>query len=184
MTHEEKNARQREYNRKYRSSPKTRKTERHYRNSPEVRERHRLFMIRYRKEYKDKFRAYQRAWKKKNPAKVSRWGKIYHQKNKDRISVQHREAHLKRQYGMSISDYEVMYKSQNGLCGICGGVPLGKLHVDHDHKTSEVRGLLCSPCNKALGLFRDDPETMKRAISYLRVATARSDNKVVQLKCL
>jgi len=41
------------------------------------------------------------------------------------------------------------------------------LHVDHDHITGALRGLLCSACNTGLGFFRDHPELLKRAIEYL-----------------
>ncbi len=57
---------------------------------------------------------------------------------------------------------------QGGGCAICGKRP-GKvsLHVDHDHETGEVRGLLCVGCNNALGQFRDDLELLARASDYL-----------------
>jgi hypothetical protein len=41
--------------------------------------------------------------------------------------------------------------------------------VDHDHGTSEIRGLLCVRCNNALGLSREDPDLLKRAARYLTV---------------
>lgn len=42
-----------------------------------------------------------------------------------------------------------------------------RLQVDHNHKTGEVRGMLCGPCNRAVGLLKDDPERMAALIHYL-----------------
>jgi hypothetical protein len=58
-----------------------------------------------------------------------------------------------------------MFAEQGGLCAICEEAPAE--HVDHDHKTNRVRGLLCFNCNGALGQFRDRVELMSRAIAYL-----------------
>lgn len=51
-----------------------------------------------------------------------------------------------------------------------------KLHVDHDHACCPphkacgecVRGLICGSCNRALGLFADDPAALERAADYLK----------------
>ena len=56
-----------------------------------------------------------------------------------------------RGLGVSTEDYERMLAAQGGGCAICGALPkTRRLHVDHDHKTGEIRGLLCYRCNKAL----------------------------------
>lgn len=74
----------------------------------------------------------------------------------------------KRLYGLEAHQYARMVAEQGGHCGLCGGDPVGKgLAVDHDHRTGAVRALLCSHCNAGLGGFRDDPELLKLAISYL-----------------
>lgn len=59
-----------------------------------------------------------------------------------------------------------MFAEQDGLCAICREAPAQ--HVDHDHDTKRVRGLLCFNCNGALGQFRDRTDLMLRAVAYLR----------------
>lgn len=63
-------------------------------------------------------------------------------------------------------------KSQQGRCAICGtpeaDVPGGLLHLDHEHATSLVRGLLCTNCNTGLGQFKDDPSRLLAAVDYLQ----------------
>lgn len=85
------------------------------------------------------------------------------------------EARLQRIYNISIEDYKDIYIEQKGKCAICGGVGYDnlkrsvkmKLVVDHDHTTGAVRGLLCHPCNTALGQFQDDKNTILKAVDYL-----------------
>lgn len=83
---------------------------------------------------------------------------------------------LKYMYGMSYTEYSAMLKSQNGVCDICKGKEtvtnnksgkLQKLCVDHDHATGKVRALLCTACNKGLGLFLDDPARVLAAYEYI-----------------
>lgn len=80
-----------------------------------------------------------------------------------------------RMYGLTVDDLERMMIAQGGVCAICARPPhegqrdprKKRLGVDHDHATRKVRGLLCDPCNIALGLFDDDPSRLAAAIQYL-----------------
>jgi hypothetical protein len=62
-----------------------------------------------------------------------------------------------------------MVDAQDGKCDICKTKFLDKkrTHIDHCHATGEIRGVLCQPCNHAIGLFKDNIETIKNALSYL-----------------
>ena len=72
-------------------------------------------------------------------------------------------------------EYEAMLEAQGGVCAICKEKPKGsRLSVDHVHGTDQVRGLLCNLCNPALGLFKDNPDRLKRAIEYLERGGSRS----------
>ncbi len=88
-------------------------------------------------------------------------------------SVCHKQAKRKsyylRSYGITIEDYNKMFAEQEGKCGICGTHSMEEyLCVDHDHKTMEVRGLLCQPCNLGLGKLGDTIESVENALNYLR----------------
>jgi hypothetical protein len=57
---------------------------------------------------------------------------------------------LKRKYGLTIEDYDRMADTQGNACVVCRE-PDDDLFVDHDHRTGQVRGLLCNRCNTLLG---------------------------------
>lgn len=74
-------------------------------------------------------------------------------------------------YGITVETYQHLLEKQKGCCAIClrhsSEFKESRLYVDHDHRTNEVRGLLCSGCNRGLGAFRDDPKALSKAIEYL-----------------
>ena len=83
---------------------------------------------------------------------------------------------LKNLYGINIEQYQEMLKEQNNLCAVCGNKEsmvnsksnkVQKLCVDHDHTTGKVRGLLCTACNKGLGILKDNPDIVLRGYNYL-----------------
>lgn len=78
-------------------------------------------------------------------------------------------------YGLTLDQYDGMVAAQAGICFICGDTPdpngvraASRLHVDHDHATGKVRGLLCNHCNRGLGAFRDRRDLLELAINYLK----------------
>lgn len=79
-----------------------------------------------------------------------------------------------RRYGITREKFDVMFAAQNGACAVCKkpanpgvGPATQRLHIDHNHDTGRVRGLLCLNCNRALGWFQDDPQLLRRAAEYL-----------------
>jgi hypothetical protein len=84
--------------------------------------------------------------------------KAYARKNNTRL----------KKYNLTKEQYDEMVAEQEGCCAICK-VEQDGLHVDHDHATLRVRGLLCMKCNTALGLLQDSPDNLQRAIKYLGV---------------
>lgn len=92
----------------------------------------------------------------------------YNPKNRERIRRQWRKTACRRK-GITLEEYEIMEKGQDGLCAICKKTNGNKhLFIDHCHTTNKVRGLLCSNCNRAIGLLYDDIKSLKRAINYLQ----------------
>ena len=78
-----------------------------------------------------------------------------------------RNAHYKKKFGITVGEYEALLDKQSGVCAICHRAPSKRrLHVDHNHKTGEIRGLLCYHCNRGLGWF-DKVESAKRIPQYL-----------------
>jgi hypothetical protein len=76
---------------------------------------------------------------------------------------------MKRSRGLTIAEYDAALEAQNGGCAICRGSDGEfRLAIDHDHETGANRGLLCSKCNRGLGLFSDDPTRLEEAASYIR----------------
>ena len=84
--------------------------------------------------------------------------------------------YLKTRYGLTVEEYQAMEQTQGGLCAICKGPPCGRykrLHVDHDHTTGKVRGLLCFTCNTLLGHAKDQISRLENAALYLWNASLR-----------
>lgn len=84
---------------------------------------------------------------------------------KDCRKAEGRARHLKKTYGLTEKQLAELIHAQLGVCAVCRRRK--PVHVDHDHTTGEVRGVLCFPCNAALGQLQDDTELFRNAIDYL-----------------
>jgi hypothetical protein len=80
-----------------------------------------------------------------------------------------RAGHLKRKYGITIEQYDELLAAQGGRCAICRREPRPdiSLHLDHDHESGQLRGILCFRCNNSLGDLDDDPTLLQAALQYL-----------------
>ncbi len=135
--------------------------------------------------------AYAREWRKKNRERHLENQKRWWKSAKGKTAMERRRqkpghyervrANNLRKYGLTLAEYDRMEAEQDGRCYICGerevvqrkpkgGRPntIAHLSVDHDHETGQVRRLLCNRCNRAIGLFRDNPHLLEKAATYLR----------------
>ena len=118
----------------------------------------------------DHCRAVDRARYARQPEKEKARQQAFHQRHPERRAIVRRKQTLKA-YGLTPADYDAMLESQDNACAICDSEDpkhwSGKFHVDHDHLTGVVRGLLCHNCNSLLGHSQDDTEILSAAIEYL-----------------
>ncbi len=131
------------------------------------------------------------SWAKRNPERVRATRREWVAKNRERVRAYPRKTwaeltpeqrarktarskvlHLKRTFGITPEDWQHMYEAQGGVCALCrvpGRVGKhGKLQVDHCHETGRIRGLLCGPCNVALGIFGDTVSALERVLRYMK----------------
>jgi len=100
---------------------------------------------------------------------------VYLKEHRKRYAEHYRKRDLMRKFGLGEDDYQTMLAAQNGVCAICGkpetvkrnGNPMC-LAVDHHHETGKVRDLLCSACNRLVGVAKENIKVLEAAIAYLR----------------
>lgn len=114
--------------------------------------------------------------KDKIKARIKKYGKEHYLKNKDK-KKQYSDAHksqirnnqLKRLYGITLDQHRQMFISQNGRCAICDKVfdNSSDIHTDHNHKTGQVRQLLCLDCNHMIGQSKENIQILLKGAEYL-----------------
>lgn len=130
--------------------------------SPEQREAYLLSRKEYREKNKEKLRAQAAAHRAKH------WSKF---RERDQKTAEHRRiGNYTREwkYGLAKGQFDEMMKAQDGKCAICPRdlKPCQGTHVDHDHVTGKVRGLLCPRCNRNVALL-DDEELLAKTAAYV-----------------
>lgn len=103
-------------------------------------------------------------------AKSAKW----YQENKVKKQTSSRKNYYKKTYNLTLKQRDEFFKDFSHTCTICeckvkkkGKLAGNQGVIDHCHDTGEIRGLLCAQCNKALGCFKDNIESLKNAIKYL-----------------
>lgn len=118
-----------------------------------------------------------KTWLKHREKYVAQKRRKYHEVRSDparRTIEKERRARLRllHRYGLTGEQYDRLLVKQGGGCAVCaidcGTKTNPTLHVDHNHTTGKVRGLLCQNCNTAIGSFREDPALLLRALAYLQ----------------
>ena len=121
-------------------------------------ERNRDRVAAWEAENRDKRRAQKHAWHRTETART------YSRSYRERVGV---EWHRRFDHGLVPGEWAALYEFQAGRCAICAVErPMhgsGCLEVDHDHATQERRGLLCKPCNNALGAIERGLKTRRTA---------------------
>jgi hypothetical protein len=124
----------------------------------------------YRLNSSDKL-AREKTRREKSRVLISEQTKKRHKKNPDARKNQE----LRTRFGINYVEYQQMHEKQKGLCAICDkpesqilNGTVKRLSVDHCHSTGKIRGLLCTKCNVALGLLKDDINVINNCVSYLQ----------------
>lgn len=87
-----------------------------------------------------------------------------------------RRVRLRVRFGISPEEYDALVALQGNLCALCREPQ--KQHfqyfaIDHDHNSGAIRGLLCTPCNAAIGLLQESPSLLRRAAAYIEAGGIR-----------
>jgi hypothetical protein len=128
-------------------------------------------------EHREEINGRARKWHAAHPDKTREKSRKWYARNRERVLATAREhyaktptlqraIHLKKEHGLTPAQYDTMSAAQQGHCKTCGRGDQ-RLHVDHDHATGVIRGLLCGNCNRMVGLAGDNPATLRAAANYL-----------------
>jgi len=140
-------------------------------------ERNRAAARRYRETHKDQIKAAARLYREGHRDQINERARLKWRTDpelREKRRLWQRKNVFQKVYGISMADYEAMFERQGGACAICKRTGV-TLCVDHCHLTGEVRGLLCSQCNSAIGFCSDDPAVLLAAAAYLQAARDRQE---------
>jgi hypothetical protein len=128
----------------------------------------REYSRKYNAAHREEVNERQRKYRAQNPEKARESNRKWRVADPEKVRESIRKSHLKRKYGLTPEEYDAMVTVQLGLCAICERGD-EQLHVDHNHATGTVRGLLCHGCNKAVGFLHDSPDLLRKAANYLEL---------------
>jgi len=123
-------------------------------------------------------RRYSRQWHLDNREKKNKYSLQYYYNHREKELKRMKQRYLYKgkkelfisKYGLTYKDWEGLWYTQDGRCAICDKFFAEKkdICIDHNHKTGEIRGLLCKRCNIGIGLFDDNHELLNNTVKYLK----------------
>ena len=142
--------------------------------------------------YREERRRIMKDWRERNPDKEHKYAKEGYNRNREKelerkkrdyaenrynLQEKKKDYNLRRDFGIGLDELKKMLADQNYKCKICGKelkIIEGETnddaaHIDHDHKTGKIRGVLCHYCNLGLSHFFDNPQLLLNAAEYLGV---------------
>ncbi len=130
------------------------------------RKRARERVAEWRKNNPEKYKAQKETWVAANRDRINNNARKWYSRNRQRILSELRPKYV---YGLSSDDISKMSVKQDSSCAICHKPFKNNkdFHIDHNHSTNKVRGLLCAKCNNGIGFFKDDPALLVRAATYV-----------------
>jgi hypothetical protein len=110
-------------------------------------------------------------WQERNPERLAAYRAEYRNRPERKRAM--RDLYYRRNFGITADDVDALLAGQGGKCAICGDEPARAegWHVDHDHETGRIRGVLCQRCNHGIGLLDEDPARLRVAADYLESAS-------------
>jgi hypothetical protein len=131
--------------------------------------------MKWRDNNRERLSEEKKKWYRNNIVRSKAGMKRWREEHPDEV----KDSNLRFKYGITLDSYNRLHEEQGGGCAICGrGGDGKKLHVDHDHISGIIRGLLCNRCNLMVGMSNDDPTVLERATHYLREnMDVRNDNR-------
>lgn len=116
---------------------------------------------------KKKVRKNNKKWLDNNPNFMTSYTKQWLKNNPDKVKKNKRNQTL-RKYNLTEEEFSKKVIEQNNRCSICNSSFSTTPHIDHDHATGKVRGLLCKNCNLTLGFVNDNVQILSNMIEYLK----------------
>ena len=108
-----------------------------------------------------------KAWQQSNADRLNEYRRT--RRVLPEVKARERDGHLRRKFQLTSEQYDAMLPEQGDACAVCGREPkAGKsFHVDHNHETGALRGLVCFSCNSALGNLHEDEARISALLTYL-----------------
>lgn len=119
------------------------------------------------------FTLYRRLWREEHPEQGRANQRKFQNAAYDADRVKHRQRVGAARYHLTVTEYQQLIAKST--CDACGNGSGKTLHVDHDHVSGQIRGVLCVNCNTALGRVNDDPERLRQLITYLQTVSEQPD---------